>query len=138
MTRAFTSILVGLFLLGPSVSMAAPPPPGDWRATIDAYLEHQLKDPYTAVKRVTREPRYGVLRLGFFSQPIGWLVCYEINAKNAYGAYTGLSPYLFRLDRDGVKQELHGDDIAPTIRGECELPADSATATPGANTEIPL
>lgn len=122
-----------------SAAEAQTRPPANWQGLIDQYLEANLKDPYSAVKKVTRGPRYGSFKLGFFRQPAGWIVCYSINAKNGFGAYGGVSPYLFRLDETGVKQEIHGADLALTISEECALSADPAPGErPSGNPEIPL
>lgn len=119
-----TSAAAVLALIASSARAQPPAPPANWQQSIDKYLEGKLLDPAPAVKRISRGPRFDRLQLGFFKMPPGWLVCYEINSRNAYGGYTGLHTYLFRVDEGGVQQDLHDPNISLTIQAECARPAD--------------
>lgn len=89
------------------------PAPTDYRRAVKAYLEHRLRDVESA-------------RFEFFSEPghswagnsppfvYGWGVCAYINAKNAYGAYTGTKMYYFFLKGD----EVYEGDVSEQIWGE--------------------
>lgn len=114
-------------------------PPANWQGLVDQYLEGYLKDPYSAVKKVTRGPRFGHLPSRWVSRPPGWIVCYSINARNAYGGYIGAQAYIFVL-RDGKVVERMDDNSDPAeIAGECEQPADPITAAePSDNPKTPL
>lgn len=76
---------------------------------VDAYLNDILRDPETARveqvkepspfdwKRACLEPGMGCKRVTF----TGTMHCYRVNAKNAYGGFTGWR-YWWMLERDGV------------------------------------
>lgn len=110
-------------------AQVTPPPPG-WQATIDRYLEGRLKDPMSAVKKVTRGPRQGSVKSGFASSWYGWAVCYDINSKNTYGGYGGFKRFVFVIDDKGVvgmlSDEYRQED---EISYECAMPADAASAS---------
>jgi hypothetical protein len=61
-----------------------------------------LKDPYTAIYRF-EEPYKGSIWKGLLrgGKEYGWVIPVWVNAKNAFGAYTGQQKYEF-LIRDGV------------------------------------
>jgi hypothetical protein len=72
------------------------PVPTDAQAleALQAYLGRTLKDPDSVKQfRVLTSPTWTTWRgTGYWvnSMDGGWLVCYELNAKNSYGGYTGL------------------------------------------------
>ena len=102
-------------------------PPANWRQVIDTKLASYLKDPYSAVKQVTRGPRYGAIKTGVFQHVYGWGVCYSINAKNSYGGYAGARDFLIVIDEANVVSIIDGDEDtfkASLIERECGLPAD--------------
>lgn len=106
-------------------------PPSNYQEIIDEYLEGHLRDPYSAVKRVTRAPRFGTLRKDAYTTWTGWAVCMSINAKNAYGGFTGSKPYVFVISADRVLGMLNDPDswwTGPIMRSECEQPADERAA----------
>lgn len=104
--------------------------PQNWQQMIEAKLEAHLKDPYSAVKKVTRGPRYGSVREDAYTVWQGWAVCYSINAKNAYGGYTGAKPYLFVVNSYGVVGMIDKADesvwFEAMVKRECSLAADPA------------
>src|ERR1700761_5567679 len=70
-----------------------PPPPANYRALIVAKLKTTLKDPYSVRDSQISQPTpmwAGLLRGG-----TGTGVCVRLNAKNSYGAYTGLLNHKF-------------------------------------------
>ncbi len=116
----------------PGVTMLMPGAAGDWQGAVDRYLEGYLKDPMSAVKTVTRGPRRAVVHPDVWRSWAGAAICYSINAKNSYGAYTGTRPFLFVVDNGEVVGMLtdKGDEIwnGGIIRRECSLAADSPSA----------
>lgn len=79
------------------------PPPEGWRKSVEDYLQTALKDPYSAVKRQSSTVWRGQFRTStsWGKKIPAWAVCYAVNAKNSYGAYTGERFYLFLLSDDG-------------------------------------
>jgi hypothetical protein len=84
----------------PTASDAGPRPP-DPRRVVQDFLRGQLKDPYSAqieVRSMTPTRASGAM----FGTPVyGWGICADVNAKNAYGGYTGFKPVIvvWRADR---------------------------------------
>ncbi len=123
---------------------SVPPSEQAWKPTIERYFEESLKDPYSAVKKVSRGPRRSKISPDVYTTYKGWAVCYSVNAKNSYGAYVGTRPYLFVLDGQGsilgvVKDAEDHLVYQWIIDRECALPADKAKPKPSAdNPEIPL
>lgn len=81
--------------------------PNNYQEMIKDYLAIFLKDPYTAVYEFNHKPIKGYIqdleiRKG---RPLfGWLVNFNYNAKNSYGAYVGKkyeSFFIFLDDSDG-------------------------------------
>lgn len=131
------SLIASLALTAQATGADAPP--SDWRRLIDARLESYLKDPYSAVKTVTRDPRQGSIKTGMFQHTYGWGVCYTINAKNSYGAYAGVKKFLFVIDEAHKVEIIDGaeDDTfkAGIIEHECGMPADEFEPLPKAPSE---
>jgi hypothetical protein len=69
-------------------------PPPDYKLKIKAWLESNLKDPYSAK---VSEPTALRKEVAFQNkQPIfGYTTCMGVNAKNSYGGYTGIKGYWF-------------------------------------------
>lgn len=141
--------MAAIALAASSVSLAAPAPPTQIaiQASVDSYLEQQLKDPYSAVRKVVRGPRQAVVKPDVWSTWSGWAICYSINAKNGFGGYTGAKPYLFIFDDDAkiIGVVKNTDDslwFASVIDRECSRPADQTTtegqSKAAENPEIPL
>ncbi len=60
-------------------------------AFVKQYIEEKYYDSETKNLRV-KEPVFGKIFVGrYFPLPqTGWVICYQVNAKNIYGAYTGI------------------------------------------------
>jgi hypothetical protein len=73
------------------------PTPADYRAQIAAIIKSGLKDPYTVRDAAITEA--GPRTVGAMVTATG--VCARYNAKNSYGAYTGIQEqgYVFRDGR---------------------------------------
>lgn len=115
-----------------SPAIGAEAPPANWQQMIDAKLESYLKDPYSAVKKVTRGPRYGSVREDAYTTWTGWAVCYSINAKNSYGAFAGARDFVFVVGAEGVIGMLDDPENLWTggiMKRECGMPADEPTPT---------
>lgn len=96
---------------------------------VDHYLEGRLKDPMSAVKKVTRGPRQGSVKFDFASSWYGWAVCYDINSKNTYGGYGGFKRFVFVIDDNGVVGMLSDENRQDDeISYECAMPPDPAPA----------
>lgn len=61
----------------------------DIKERAEAMLKATLKDPYSAVIEVG-EPEKGSCQVGVYGRHHGWRVPISYNAKNSFGAYTGL------------------------------------------------
>lgn len=134
--KAVAAALSLVFMIaGTDVRAEASAPPANWPSMVDRYLEGRLKDPYSAVKKVTRGPRLGAVKRGFASSWYGWAVCYDINAKNSYGGFGGVKRYVFVITEEGVIGML-SEDAYPVdeISFECSMPAD---APPTSSTSKP-
>lgn len=87
-------------VIQPISALRAPSPttpaPSDAEAVaaLQAHLARTLKDPDSIKQfRVLTSPAWATWRgTGYWANSMdgGWLVCYEVNAKNSYGGYTGL------------------------------------------------
>lgn len=77
----------------PSPSTTAPSE-SDALVALQEHLAQTLKDPGSIKQfRVLTSPTWATWRgTGYWvnSMDGGWLVCYELNAKNSYGGYVGL------------------------------------------------
>lgn len=80
--------------LRPPTPMTSPPSDSEALAALQAHLGRTLKDPDSIKQfRVLTSPAWATWRgTGYWANSMdgGWLVCYELNAKNSYGGYTGL------------------------------------------------
>lgn len=91
--------------------------PKDYQQHIRNYLDENLRDAGSAKIRITTPPRK-VLRLSNQgvqgSGRAGWdafyLACADVNAKNAYGGYTGWQTKRYSIYYGGL-EELHFDSV---------------------------
>lgn len=71
---------------------------------ITGYLETKLKDPDSVLTKNISPPEKGFLTLTSIAQgsryTYGWIVYFEVNAKNSYGGYVGYKKYSV-VFRDG-------------------------------------
>lgn len=99
-------IIVALIMI---VSLAGcafqqPLPNADYRDppssfdSIPGRMSDLLKDPYSAKYRYHHAPVKGYANNGLLHGGdvafFGWMVPFEVNAKNSFGAYTGWQPYV--------------------------------------------
>lgn len=84
----------------PTAAEAGPRPP-DPRRVVQEYLRAQLKDPYSAQVEMRGMAPAQASGAMFGPRVIGWGICADVNAKNAYGGYTGFKPVVvvWRADR---------------------------------------
>jgi hypothetical protein len=79
-----------------------------------------LRDPDSALLRKTKEPYRTeiTLKRGILGkkQWFGDVACYVLNAKNAYGAYTGYTPFAVIVTVDG--QDMVFEGMPPSEQGE--------------------
>jgi hypothetical protein len=68
----------------------------------EAYIKHNLADPYSAHV----EWPYNFVpineKVPFFARTMGYATCVTVNAKNAYGAYVGEQQYRIIIRNDVV------------------------------------
>ena len=80
--------------LRPPTPNTAAPSEVDALAALQDHLARTLKDPDSIKQfRVLTSPTWATWRgTGYWVNAMdgGWLVCYELNAKNSYGGYVGL------------------------------------------------
>lgn len=93
----------------------AGPRPVNYRATLRQYIVETFFDPYSMMDVAVSEPVPGTVMLHN-----GWIVCFQANAKNRFGAYSGLqrSSYLFQgenltVDPDGQALACNGVPLQP-------------------------
>jgi hypothetical protein len=84
----------------------AGPLPANYQELIENYLKAHLRDPFSAVVEVTRPPRLAVYYAnrtiwGPGKGYANWIVCFNLNAKNALGGFVGFRPYALFI-RNGV------------------------------------
>lgn len=106
MKRSMIAVLAAGMLAGctttppPEVLAAADygPYPENFEPIIKAYVAGRLRDPESAQYQFLNVPRKGYW--GFGGAKYGHVVCAKINAKNAFGGYTGARISYFMI-RDG-------------------------------------
>lgn len=108
--------------------------PFDYKGKVLNYLEGKLLDPSSAQVKEQRGIRWGTYKNGPFAPNLsGWISCYSINGKNAYGGYTGYRRWLFVLNGAGEvlsatredEQYLKGIGRPGTLDLECAKSADT-------------
>jgi hypothetical protein len=88
------------------------PEPVNYQAVIKDYFHVILKDPDSALYKCMGAPRRDCLRESLLSGGklrFGWLVDFEMNAKNSYGGYNGYEFYQFLIRNEqviGVKDKV--------------------------------
>lgn len=103
--------LLLIALLGGCAELAPIPPapvtesdygekPENYQELITTYMARHLRDPDSAKYEFGGTPSRGWNSGNGMGRQYGWFVCAHINAKNAYGGYTGLRRHYF-LIKDG-------------------------------------
>lgn len=86
----------------PVSAMDAGPAPKDPAAAIQPFLHGFLKDPYSAQIKIVSGPSFFTQKSGLLGSAVyGWGICFDVNAKNSYGGYTGYKRMAV-VWRDGV------------------------------------
>lgn len=79
-------------------------------AIVTRELRTRLKDPESARVTLTREPRRVVFaRSSFNKGGAGWEICTDVNAKNSFGAYTGIKRVFVLWSSGAVIDFIDGD-----------------------------
>ena len=86
------------------------PYPAEYRDLVKGHIDRTFFDPYTMRNVSISYPSQGHL---FFRQ--GWLVCVEANAKNRFGAYTGLKRQVYLINEDRVINSMDGSRICSEL-----------------------
>lgn len=81
---------------GPLKESDLGPAPANHSALFAGYLAGYLKDPYSAQVVHTAGPAkfVGTSGFSFNMRGYGWAACYAVNAKNSFGAYTGIKTFM--------------------------------------------
>lgn len=100
--------------------------PQDLVSAIRERLHDVLKDPESARIKVTRGPRAAAFSLDENYLMRGKAICAEINAKNSYGAYVGVTTWVFLFGTEKIEPFELGDHSLydNELRSECDKPAD--------------
>ena len=74
---------------------------------VKLYIKNTFKDPYTVKDLAIYEAVPGKA-YGIGKWPLAWIVCFESNARNSHGAYTGLETDAFVV----INSEMAPDNIS--------------------------
>lgn len=92
-----------------TVEDAGEPPANVEQAIADA-MRYRLKDPDSAKYQVIGKPWRQVTNKTMITNGgAGWAICFEVNAKNIYGAYTGYTRTYMLWNSGRVVEYLDGD-----------------------------
>jgi len=83
---------------------AAGQPPADHKAAVANYIKTTFFDPYSLRDVAISAPVPGIM---FYQS--GYVVCFQANAKNRMGGYTGVKRTAVLLRNDTVISYLNGD-----------------------------
>lgn len=108
-------ILVATVLLLSGCGLKRPPlheintadfgsPPDSSEAAVREYLEDVLFDPYSAVIKCGEPKKGWVNHLGDIY--FGWIVWCSVNAKNRFGAYTGVKKYHYLFQDNEIIKNI--------------------------------
>lgn len=79
------------------------PEPVNYRAAVNEHLRYVLKDPESVRDVTIARPARGFFQYNTHSpMQFGWLTVVELNARNSFGGYAGLTPYLALIRDDKV------------------------------------
>jgi len=87
------------------------PYPSDPDGVIRAWMTPTLKDPYSAVYGRRSQGVAVVVPRSVMDGTkggAGWMFCFEVNAKNGYGAYAGMQAYWVLINENRVIDRLEG------------------------------
>ena len=91
---------------------------------VKQYLNDKLSDPYSAHIDKAGAGHFGSIRPDVYTNWQGNVICYRVNAKNSYGAYTGAQYWIFVIDGDhvvGTLNSQHDNDLVreQSFKNEC-------------------
>lgn len=94
----------------PQTLQDAGPPPADPMAVVRGVLKYRLRDFDSAKIELDRAPRRVVMG-SWLEHPggAGWELCPNVNAKNAYGGYTGYQRTFILWRNGSVVDVIDGD-----------------------------
>lgn len=86
------------------------PAPVDPMLIVTSELKMRLKDPETARIELARPPRAVVMaNSALVPGGAGWEICASVNAKNAFGGYTGYKSIFFLWNNGELLSYVDGD-----------------------------
>lgn len=94
--------LAGLALAGCAGTGDPGPYPANYKQLIAGYVRANYADPYSM-----RDVAVGAPVPGHYGATDGWWVCFQENAKNRMGGYTGLRQSAFFIAQD----QIHAADL---------------------------
>lgn len=92
--------------------------PVSYEDRIRQYFGRSLRDPYSADYRFGVPYKAATDEGSFGHWVYGYAVDVEVNAKNAYGAYTGFQDYKFFFRSDGRMRMCFPDTVETVKRAE--------------------
>lgn len=101
-----TKIVAGLIAVALAGCVTANPEqigpfPTNYEQAVETYVKENFFDPYSMRDVSLSVPQQGHL---YFQQ--GWISCLEANAKNRFGAYTGLKRTALLINNGRVVQSM--------------------------------
>ena len=133
MKRTLIALLLGMFSLGvlcgcagspggnwvgANVPEDAGPSPSNYEETARSCLKGILKDPDSLKQFSVGTPMKRSCTIGIYGRFWGWRVQVNYNAKNSYGAYTGVHTKYFWFHGDNVTAITDHPTDCPAIQGQ--------------------
>ncbi len=91
--------------------------PLNYESSIMNYLERNLKDPYSVKGLRISKPVLTQCAVGMYGPFNGWRVTASYNAKNSYGAYTGLQEEFYWFHGEQIKGVGDSPNFCPEASG---------------------
>lgn len=104
------SDLAVLFKDEPVRPVTNQPPTDGYEPMVRAWMQKNLRDPYSAVLTKVTGPSPTSFKPDVWTRIEGQAVCYDINAKNAYGGFAGVHRYLFVVSAGTISYQISTAD----------------------------
>jgi hypothetical protein len=132
------SILISVGLIGCQTPSSTSPEanggqfPENWRSLASNYVKLNFKDYRSIIDSSISKP---VLKANVITGEIRWVICFRANAKNSYGAYTGLKDFVLYTKNGEIEFPIELPASEFSCKGAEYVPWDplsnSQTASPG-------
>lgn len=100
-----------------NTAVDAGPKPNHYQETIQLFIQKTLKDPYSLRDFNTGQPVLASCSVGIYGPFHGWRVPVQYNAKNSFGAYTGLKTYYYWFHGETLKGYNSSPTFCPEASG---------------------